>query len=470
MKNLGIHVRLLIAVFALICATTFALGYTGTNIVREFVQVRFGESISCLARYLALNAELGILIDDRPMLKRLVANLMTVENVVGVSILDSGGVELASMRKDLPGPIRVVQIPVVLKKSQGESSALELGNHEVRGDHAIGSVRISYSTANIEQLLTTMGGRFMWLAAGLACLAGMVFYFLSRSLVRPVTQLAQTARQVAKGDVDLRVEPGGLPETRDLAVGFNAMLDSLKWNRDALENAYQEIIQQNSLAEIGKFSLMIAHEVKNPLSIIKSSLDVLKSDPAVSKNDTVIYYMEDEIRRLNRLIEDFLAFARPGRPCFRHVDVSALLREIVEKFEIQKGGAGVEICSKIQPEILHEKMDPDMFARGIANIFKNAFEANGDKGEVRIAASVENETVRVDIEDQGAGIDKGDIHRIFEPFYTTRSKGTGLGLAYAFQVISVHNGAITAQNRRQGGACFRVEIPLNPGNQLPFPV
>ena len=79
----------------------------------------------------------------------------------------------------------------------------------------------------------------------------------------------------------MRVQPGGLPETRDLAVAFNSMLDSLKWNRDALEDAYQEIIQHATLAEMGKFSLMVAHEIKNPLSIIKSSLDVLKSDPAV---------------------------------------------------------------------------------------------------------------------------------------------------------------------------------------------
>lgn len=465
MKNLGIHFRLLIAVFALICATTFALGYAGTNIVREFVQVRFGESISCLARYLALNAELGILIDDRPMLKGLVANLMTVENVVGVSILDRGGVELASMRKDLPGPIRIVQIPVVLKKSQGESSAFELGNHEVLGDHAIGSVRISYSTANIEQLLTTMGRRFMWLAAGLACLAGIVFYFLSRSLVRPVTQLAQAARQVAKGDIDLRVEPGALPETRDLAVGFNAMLDSLKRNRDALEDAYQEMIQQNALAEMGKFSLMIAHEVKNPLAIIKTSLDVLKSDPAVSCNETVVFYMEDEIRRLNRLIEDFLAFARPDRPSFRQVDVSALIEEIVEKFQLQKADSEVEIRSEIPLQLYHGNMDPDMFSRVITNILKNAFEANGDKGEVLIKVSGENETLRIDVEDLGDGIDKDNIDKLFEPFFTTRSKGTGLGLAYALQVVKAHNGTITARNRTERGACFRVEIPLNPGNQ-----
>jgi signal transduction histidine kinase len=242
------------------------------------------------------------------------------------------------------------------------------------------------------------------------------------------------------------------------------MLDALKASRDELESAYQEIIHQNALAEVGKFSLMIAHEVKNPLGIIKSSLDVLKGDADISKNDTVIYYMEDEIRRLNMLIEDFLSFARPGRPCFRPVDVSGLLGEMVEKFEIQKGGAGVEIHSHIETDLHHDRMDPDIFARAVANILKNAFEANGDRGEVRLTAVREDDTIRVDIEDQGNGIDKAVMHRIFEPFYTTRSKGTGLGLAYAQQVVTVHKGSITAHNRNGGGACFRIEIPLAHGS------
>ena len=108
-----------------------------------------------------------------------------------------------------------------------------------------------------------------------------------------------------------------------------------------------------------------------------------------------------------------------------------------------------------------------MFARAITNILKNAFEANRDRGEVRITASDKDEILRVDVEDQGDGIDKDDIDKIFKPFFTTRSKGTGLGLAYAFQVVSTHNGTITARNRGQGGACFHVEIP---GNEGPDPV
>ncbi len=460
MNRIGIHLRLILSVFALISATTFTLGYAGTSISRQFIQDRFEKRIAFLAKYLALNAELGILIDNRVMLNKLASSLMTEDDVAEVIISDKGNRALIALSKDVPGPFSEVAEPVLLSQSEAHEEVFEPQAIPDQEKKAIGMVHITYSLYYIEQIQAVMGKRFIWLSAGLACLAGLIFYFISRSMVKPVTQLGQVARGVARGDLGLRAQTGGLPETRDLAIAFNSMLDALKASRDELESAYQEIIHQNALAEVGKFSLMIAHEVKNPLGIIKSSLDVLKGDADISKNETVIYYMEDEIRRLNRMIEDFLAFARPGRPCFRPVDVSGLLGEMVEKFEIQKGAAGVEIHSHIEPDLHHDRMDPDMFSRAVANILKNAFEANGDRGEVRLTAVREDDTIRVDIEDQGNGIGKADMHRIFEPFYTTRSKGTGLGLAYAQQVVTVHKGTIIAQNRDQGGACFRIEIPL----------
>ena len=188
---------------------------------------------------------------------------------------------------------------------------------------------------------------FIWLAGGLTCLAGLIFYFISRSLVAPVKGLAQAARRVAQGDRNLRAQPGTLPETRELAVAFNVMLDSLERNRRSLEEAKEQMRRQKTLAEMGKFSLMIAHEFKNPLSIIKSSLDVLKKDVALSSDNTMVFYIEDEIMRLNRLIGDFLTFARPVAPSFCHTDVNALLKEIVTRFELQKTGTPCEIRSHI---------------------------------------------------------------------------------------------------------------------------
>ena len=460
MKKPGIHFRILLAAFLLISATTFTLGAMGVTITRKFMQSRFEERISFLARYLALNAELGILIDDRVMLQTLAGNLLSQEDVTQVTILDSNGNKIADTAKDISGPLNIVEAPVVLKESHDENLAFA---QDTNGEHAgarlIGKVLITYSTGGIDNILAAMKLHFIWLSAALAGLAGLIFYFISRSLVAPVTELAEEARLIEKGNLELRARPGSLPETRRLALAFNAMLDSLDKGREELARAREKMVRQNSLAEMGKFSLMIAHEVKNPLSIIKSSLDILKKDSKLSHSATMVRYMEDEIRRLNSLIEDFLSFAHPVRPSFRHVDMNALLRQIVMGFEIQKAESPVELHSHIPSEPCHAFVDPDLINRAICNILKNAFEANGDKGAVTITVTCRNDTWCVDIQDQGQGIDVKNIDKIFEPFFTTRSKGTGLGLAYASQVITIHNGAINATNREEGGALFRVEIP-----------
>ena len=125
MKNPGIHIRILLAVFMLISATTFTLGYIGANITHQFAQRRFVEHISFLAKYLALTAELGILIDDRPMLRRLAVNLMSERDVVGVAILDSHNKELIRIPEATSGSFPVMETPVFLTESREESQAFD---------------------------------------------------------------------------------------------------------------------------------------------------------------------------------------------------------------------------------------------------------------------------------------------------------------------------------------------------------
>lgn len=455
----GIHFRLLAAGFAIIVATTVILGYMGLRISRQFVQIRFEDRIDFLTRHLALNAELGVLIDDRDMLKRLAMNLLSEKDVVAVSIFDREGNELTGVVRKMAGSVLFREYPVTLRAVEEETRAFA---EEIPGgsktEQTIGGVRIAYSTKGIDQLLVTMRNRFALLSIGLAAVVGFVFYFLSHSLVAPVTELAGAAKRVAGGDMKFRVEPGTLPETRDLALAFNAMLDSLEQSRGALEKVHQEMMRRNTLAEMGKFSLMIAHEVKNPLSIIKTSLDLLKKDRADIAGETLVVYIEEEIRRMNRLIEDFLAFARPSRPVFREVRINELVRTILTRFEMQHAGLPLQVSLECLDEERVIDGDPDLLTRAVDNILKNAFEANGEKGRIAVALHRNGERISIEVRDEGEGISEEIMDRICEPFFTTRSKGTGLGLAYVLQVIESHGGFLKAENHPEGGALFRIEL------------
>ncbi|MBN1830316.1 MAG: HAMP domain-containing protein [Deltaproteobacteria bacterium] len=462
MKRVGIHLRLLIAVFAIIGATTFALGYMGISITREFVQSRFEERINFLARYLARNAELGILLNDRAMLKRLASNLLTESDVIRVAIVNARGEVFAEAERDYSGELSSVEHPVIIKESEEETKAFQYGILNLIEEPLIGTVRITYSTEGIRQLVAIISARFIAIAGSLGLIAAVAFYFLSHSLVAPIMELGLTARKVAQGDLDVRAHTGTLPETMELATAFNAMLDSLSENRLALERANRDILKRNMLTEMVKFSLMVAHEVKNPLSIIKSSLDLLKNEHAIPANDMLLCYINDEIRRLNRIIEDFLTFARPAQPIFRFVDVSAFVREIIGRYEIQTQQSGVSLQCCVPTDSSDIKMDPDLMTRAVDNIMRNAIESLNGKGSVLVTVRTDDAGAAIDISDDGEGIKADPVDKVFEPFFTTRSKGTGLGLAYSVQVVRSHGGTIKASNRMEGGACFTIELPRDP--------
>jgi len=407
-----------------------------------------------------LNAELGILIGEKDMLENLAESIIAEKDVAEVTINSLRAGRLAHISNKTGGPLHQIEMPVFVKNSREESRPFNAANTPNANANQIGSVKIVYSTGGINQFLTKISFRFMILAAGMAGICVIIFYFISRSLVAPLTKMSQTAQKVAEGDLTVRLRLGSLPETREVSAAFNSMLESLEKSRKAVEEANKQMMRQNTLAEMGKFSLMIAHEVKNPLGIMKSSVDILKKRSADNYSKTMISYIEDEIARLNRLIEDFLAFARPVKPYFREIDFNVVLRRAIEAAQRQFADLDVSFVISIPNETCPVIVDFDLCERMVGNLLKNAVDASPAGGSIYIRAYCDKEGYVFDIADEGPGIKEEDIDKIFEPFFTTRAKGTGLGLSYVAQIVNTHEGIITAENCQQGGALFRVKIPL----------
>ncbi len=443
-------------------SAVFILGYLGNGMVQDFVRSRFEERIDFLARYLARNAELGILINDQDMLHQLSHNLLQESDVVRVTITNAQGQILAQVSaKDVSEPMYSSKAEVRMQKIEGEDLQLPLEERSIAEQEVIGLVQISYSMENLQHLQQSLQTRFLLLALLVLCVTMAFFFLLSKSLVRPLRNLVQAAQKVGRGDHETRAVPDTIPETRALAESFNAMLDSLEWSNRALEEAYHEVMQQRTLAELGKFAMTIAHEVKNPLGIIKSSLDVLKKDYQFRDNDVIVSYIEDEIKRLNRLIEDFLYFSRPAKPKFQPVDLNTLVVESLNRFQVQF----VEQDVVFQTELTHDSMeiqgDRDLLIRSFQNLLKNSVEANGHTGTVTVRSWSTDLDWVLEVEDQGEGVPADVQDKIFEPFFTTRSKGTGLGLSFVYQVVTAHKGQVDIRNGPDSGAVFTVRLPFS---------
>ncbi len=456
-KNMGIHARVLSAAVLLISASTFTLGYIGVGIINQFVTLRFNQRMEFMTNYLAMNAELGILIDESYLLKGLSKSLLDENDVAGVEIENSEGRALVSVIKEMGGPFKIIEKNVMLAEAQDGALGMELIG-EQPGTSRIGVVKVKYSTKGIRDLIKAMKQRFVLIALGLTIFSCIIFYFISRSLVSPIISLVQTARKVSMGNRSIRAIPGASPETKKLADAFNEMLDSLARGRKILVQAHEKMAKQETLAEMGKFSMMIAHEVKNPLAIIKSSIQMLKTDLDISEDNMALNYAEEEIEALNDLIESFLMFARPAKPNFEITDLNRLVYQVVIGFEIQCNLTDIKINSSIPDRPFYAETDFDLLSRAISNIIKNACEANNGKGVVDISIVIKGKKWILEVRDQGDGISKEQQKKIFEPFHTTKAKGTGLGLAFADQVVKAHGGSIIVESMEQGGSLFALII------------
>lgn len=451
---------MLSAAVILISASTLTLGYFGVTVINQFVMSRFSQRIDFMAHYLALNSELGILIDEQRLLKGLARNLLGEDDISGVIISDQTGRELIKETRQIEGPFETIQKWVYL--SEEKDGMVSLARPEQGQDgNKIGQVKVIYSTGGVENLARQMKQRFFIAAIILVLVSCLIFYFISRSLVNPVISLAKTAKKVSLGNHDIRAPEGNTPETIKLAQAFNEMLDSIVQGRKTIVQAYEKMAKQETLVEVGKFSMMIAHEVKNPLGIIKSSLEILKREFNISADSVALNFAEEEILRLNELIESFLMFARPARPNFSRTDLNQVMYQVVMGFEIQHQSGELEIRSSIPEAPFYAEADFDLFSRGMTNIIMNACEASQGKGLIEISIECGMKKWQLYVKDQGKGIPKDELKKIFEPFFTTKAKGTGLGLAFADQVVKAHGGNIRADNRPEGGAVFCVTMFSN---------
>lgn len=224
----------------------------------------------------------------------------------------------------------------------------------------------------------------------------------------------------------------------------------------------KELHFSRKLATLGEFASVLAHEIKNPLGIISAAAQIV-ANPKRSAEDQqeAAAYIVEEARQLSERLEAFLRFSRPCAPQLQRASLAPLVAKVMSAFEAsleESVSLRVE-CDEDLPVVAY---DPDQIQQVVLNLLLNAREALNNEGEivVQLSHDAQNDTVSVMVSDTGPGLPEGQNERLFEPFFSTRPKGTGLGLAVVKQIVSAHQGTITARNHDRGGACFTVTLPV----------
>lgn len=225
----------------------------------------------------------------------------------------------------------------------------------------------------------------------------------------------------------------------------------------------ERLSQAERLSALGEMAAGISHEIRNPLGIIRSSAELLKKkvtaiDPANSIPDIII----EESTRLNGIITDFINFARPRSPNLRPCRIEDVLEKNITYLntQIQETDCSIEKrYANSLPEIM---ADTDMLYQSFLNLLINAMQSMPSGGSIGIDIQNDEKMVTIHIDDEGEGIPEKLLEKIWDPFFTTKKKGTGLGLGIVKNIIESHGGSILIANREEKGTRVTVELPVRP--------
>jgi len=282
--------------------------------------------------------------------------------------------------------------------------------------------------------------------------------------VRPVEDLAAAAERVAAGDLSQELPVRGGDEVGRLTRAFNEMIVRLRQNKELEE----KVREAQYLTQLGRLSSAVAHEIRNPLNFIAlaverlDDLTVARTPEAAAEKSEVIGRIREEIARLNGLVVDFITYGRPQEPRLAPVRLPEIVEGVLRMAEDRLRAQGIRVVREF-PDGPPAAVDPDMIRRAVMNVVGNAADAMPDGGTLRAFAGPRPEGgFAVVIEDSGAGIAPEDLGKIFEPYYTTKSSGLGLGLGLTRRIVEAHGGAIHVESAPGRGT--RVEILL-PGER-----
>jgi len=305
--------------------------------------------------------------------------------------------------------------------------------------------------------------------------------WLSSRLAQPIRALAEGARRIATGEPHAGIPVNGDDELAMLAEEFNTMAARLR-DREAeiltlnrtleekvaqrtaeLEERGRQLVRAERLAEVGLLAAGVAHEINNPLAIIRGNTELLQmSLPGGAEQQEELGIILKQALRMERIVGQLRSFSRSQKKVLGPMVLADLLDEILAHISHQHTMSGVAVERNFQPGIVLQA-DSDQLRQVFTNLILNALQAMGEAGTLSIdTASPPEGPCRIRVADTGPGLSPGAAERLFTPFYTTKPQGTGLGLSVSYGIVREHGGQIEVTRRDVGpGATFTVTLPLD---------
>lgn len=345
-----------------------------------------------------------------------------------------------------------VAIPVYVAESSKKWGTVRLGFSLQRASVAIEDTR---------RALYVLG------LVGIACGTVLAVLF-SRRISRPIGQLVTRVQAIAQGSYDQPIRTTAQDEIGYLAHAFEQMRLSLLSHMTGLADEKDRLAESNQRLQEAQQQLMylaarVAHEVNNPLGIIKTAMQLLKDEPMEDLSRSEIFQIvEAEVGRIARIVQEILAFSRPSAPDER-VDVNVVIHSLDHLLTPSLQQKGIVLTMLLEPALPQVRISADHLKQVMLNMVRNAEDAMPAGGQLTIQTTGSHAGIQMSVTDTGCGIPAENISRLFDPFFSTKGQGpeggTGLGLAVSYGIIRHAEGDIEVESEVHKGSTFRVHLP-----------
>ena len=412
----------------------------------------------------------GATIDDQIMVlvRRAVdedVNLFDRDHLQATSARDLFATQLLPMRT--PGEvyktILLDRMPTYVGEEQvGDLSAYRLAAAPVRtgGREGIVTVPLTSRQQEIELQIDELDRRVVSAAVLFSLFGAAIGYWMAERIADPVSRLTRATHRIARGDLDARIAATSTDELRRLVEDFNRMAADLKRQRAELERT-QRIEAWADMAR------QVAHDIKNPLTPIQLSaeharrVNIDRGRPLSPVIDECVDAILTHVKLLRQISAEFSSFASAPTPRPEPTSLSALLQEVVEPYRAGlEGRVAIEVNAPA--DLPSVNIDRTLFARALTNMIENALHAMPGGGKLMISATpsaVPTPSVVVEVSDTGIGMDADDLAKIFEPYFSTKATGTGLGLTIAKRNVELIGGTIEVRSQRGAGTTVVITLP-----------
>ena len=282
----------------------------------------------------------------------------------------------------------------------------------------------------------------------------------ANDLIIPDNEIGELCNVFLHMAETLRERKQDLLAAQKRLVSYNEELEERVRLRSAeLENATNELVHAERLAAIGQMASIISHEIRNPLAVISNAAKLIKTiqpptEPKLIKQFAII---DEEINQANSIIGEVLGFARSRDMILSVIDVNSYLHDIAVSFPL---GAHIHLTEELDQEGVRIKIDGEEMKQALRNLISNACEAMPEGGRLTVGTRVGKKVVCLFVADEGSGISQKLKEQMFSPFFTTKARGTGLGLAVVQKAVRRHKGKLFVHNREQGGAVFEIYLKI----------